>query len=144
MAALRGFFTACILIAGWGVPATVPAEELPAAELGALEKRVSERWAAKSAKAFGEVWEYSTPNFRAAFPKALYVHSFSYGVEWELTGVEVTHYDPGAAVASVVVRVMTWSTQPASTASIEIGEQEVVLREKWMKSRGEWWHVTNF
>jgi hypothetical protein len=144
MTALRAFFTASILIAGWGASVLVLAQELPAAERAALEQRVSDRWAAKSAKAFGEVWEYSTPNFRAAFPKALYVHTFSHGVEWELTGVEVTHYDPDAAVASVVARVMTWPTQPASTASIEIGEQEVILREKWMKSRGEWWHVTNF
>jgi hypothetical protein len=39
---------------------------------------------------------------------------------------------------------MTWSTRPTTTASEEIGEQDVFIREKWTKSRGEWWHVTNF
>ena len=102
-----------------------------------------ERWQTKIDRDFGKTWEYSTPNFREVFSKSLYVHKFSYMVEWRLTGVEVGNYDADAAVASVAARVMTKPTKQTSTASGAIGAVPVTIREKWMLIDGEWWHSTN-
>ena len=109
----------------------------------ALEERVAERWQAMIDKDFSRVWEFSTPTFRGIFPKSMYVHNFSYAVAWELTSVEVVHYDASAAVASVAVGVMSQSTKQASSASRALGAVPITVREKWIFADGEWWHSTN-
>ncbi|MEH6590828.1 MAG: hypothetical protein V7746_11245 [Halioglobus sp.] len=106
-----------------------------------LISRVEQRWYALEDKDFGRAYEYTTPNYRRVFSKMLYINKFSYGVEWELTGVEVVNYDAPAAVASVAVRVMSKPAKQTSTASIAIGATPVTLREKWIKTEGEWWHI---
>lgn len=119
-------------------------EGLSSEQQSALQQRVRERWQAKINKDFGKVWEFSTPTFREVFPKSLYVHKFSYAVDWELTSVEVVNYDADAAVASVAVGVMSQSTKHASSASKAVGAVPVTIREKWIFADGEWWHSTNY
>jgi len=109
----------------------------------ALEQRVRERWQAMIERDFGQVWEYSTPTFRGVFPKSMYVHNFSYAVDWELTSIEVVNYDAVAAVASVAVGVMSQSTKQVSSASRALGAVPITIREKWIFTDGEWWHSTN-
>jgi len=110
-------------------------------EQGILLDRVSERWYALEDKDYGAAYEYTTPNYREVFSKALYANKFSYGVEWELTGVEYINYDADAAVASVAVRVMSKPAKQTSTASVAIGATPATLREKWIKTEGQWWHI---
>ena len=118
-------------------------EGLSAAQSAALEQRVRERWQALIALDYGRVWEFATPAFRAVFPKSMYVHNFSYAVERELTSIEIVNYDAVAAVASVVVGVMSQSTKQASSASRALGPVPITVREKWIFAAGEWWHSTN-
>jgi hypothetical protein len=106
-----------------------------------LISRVEERWYALEDNDYGRAYEYTTPNYRRVFSKALYINKFSYGVIWELTGVDVVNYDADAAVASVAVRVMSKPAKQTSAASIAIGATPVTLREKWINTEGEWWHI---
>lgn len=104
-----------------------------------LEQRVEERWRARIAHDWGKTWEFESPAFREVFPKQLYVKKFSYTANWELTGLEVIEYDPEAAVASVVVRVMSRPTKQTSAAARAIGAMSRELHEKWILVDGEWW-----
>ncbi|MFV8818299.1 hypothetical protein [Haliea sp. E17] len=104
-----------------------------------LEQRAEERWRARIAHDWGKAWEYESPAFREVFPKQLYVKKFSYTANWELTGLEVIEYDPEAAVASVVVRVMSRPTKQTSAAARAIGAMQRELHEKWILVDGEWW-----
>ena len=110
----------------------------------ALEQRVTERWQALEAREFERAWEYTSPAYRAVFPKQLYRKKFSYAVTWELTGVKVVNYDSSAAVASVVVRVMSEPTKRTSTASELIGATPASVRERWIFTGGQWWFSANY
>jgi hypothetical protein len=114
------------------------------AQRNILEQRVRDRFQALVARDFEKVWEYMTPSYRAIFSKQLYAKKFSYAVELQLTGVEVVNYDSDAAVASVVVRVMSKPTKQTSTASMLIGATPSSLGEKWVFSQGQWWFSVNY
>ena len=131
--ALAVFLQACSLVDD--------PETLSDKEKKELVDRVSERWYALEDKDFGAAYEYITPNYRRIFPKALYINKFSYGVDWELTGVEVINYDARAAVASVAVRVMSKPAKQTSVASLAIGATPTTIREKWLFTEGQWWHI---
>ena len=109
-----------------------------------LEQRVRERWTALESRDFEKAWEYCSPTYRASFSKQLYAKKFSYAVKWELTGVEIVHYDSVAAVASVVVRVMSEPTKHTSSASVAIGAIPNNLRERWVFTEGQWWFSANY
>ena len=109
-----------------------------------LERRVEERWQARIAHDWGRAYEYSSPAYREVFPKQLYVRKFSYTADWELTGIEVTNYDPLAAVASVVVRVMSRPTKLTSAAAKALGPMPRALHERWIFVDGEWWFGANY
>lgn len=113
-------------------------EGLSEQQVIALEQRVRERWQAVSSSDYEKAWEFSTPVYRSVFPKNLYVLQFSYAVDRQLTGVEVTHYDAAAAVASVTVRVMSKPLKQTSVASVAIGALPVTANEKWVLVGGEW------
>ena len=114
------------------------------AQRNILEQRVRDRFQALVARDFEKVWEYSTPSYRAIFSKQLYAKKFSYAVELQLTGVEVVNYDSDAAVASVVVRVMSEPIKQTSSASSLIGATPERLREKWVFSQDQWWFSVNY
>ena len=124
--------------------APVESDELTAEQIQALEIRVEERWQARIAHDWGKAWEYSSPAYREVFPKHLYVKKFSYTADWELTGLEVTNYDPLAAVASVVVRVMSKPTKQTSAAAKALGPMPRELHERWILIDGEWWFSANY
>jgi hypothetical protein len=118
-------------------------DELSAEQAAALEERVRARWQTIIDRDFEKTWEFATPNYRGIFPKHLYANNFSYGVKWELTGVDVLNYDGRAAVASVAARVMTEPAKPTSAASKALGPRPVTIREQWILIDGEWWHSVN-
>ncbi len=118
----------------------MPTRELSAEQRAVLEQRVRDRWAAVIARDFEKAWEFTTPNYRKVFPKHLYLNKFSYSVDWELTRVEVVHYDPRAAVASVAVRVMSKPTKQTSVASSSLGAIPVTINERWINIDGQWWY----
>ena len=118
--------------------------ELSPEQTKALETRVEDRWQARIAHDWGKAWEYSSPAYREVFPKQLYVKKFSYTANWELTGLEVINYDPSAAVASVVVRVMSRPTKQTSAAAKALGAMPRELHERWILVDGEWWFGANY
>jgi hypothetical protein len=132
-----------LFIAGCQQPAEEQAE-LTDAQRQALQNRVEARWQARIAHDWGKAWEYSSPAYREVFPKHLYVKKFSYTADWELTGIEVTHYDPSAAVASVVVGVMSRPTKLTSAAAKALGAMPRELHERWILVDGEWWFSANY
>jgi hypothetical protein len=138
-AALALVLGAMLPIVGW---AAVP-EGLSAKQVEALELRVAERWQSMIDRDYGRTWEFCTPAYREVFPKALYVHNFSYAVQWELTSVEVVDYDAVAAVASVAVRVMSIPTKQTSSASKAVGAVPVTINERWIFIDQKWWHSAN-
>lgn len=119
-------------------------DELSPEQIAELETRVEERWQARIAHDWGKAWEYSSPAYREVFPKQLYVKKFSYTANWELTGLEVLNYDPSAAVASVVVRVMSMPTKQTSAAARALGAMPRELHERWILVDGEWWFGANY
>ena len=114
------------------------------AQRSILEQRVRERYQALVARDYNKAWEYSTPNYRAVFSKQLYVKKFSYALDLELTGVEVVNYDSDAAVASVVVRVMSKPTKQTSSASVGVGAIPFGRGERWIFANGQWWFSANY
>jgi len=140
-----GHFSAALLVlvlalAGGGC---ADPEELSPQQAAALEQRVRDRWQTIIARDFEKTWEFETPNYRSIFSKRMYAKNFSYGIEWELTDVEILHYDGRAAVASVGTRVMTKPTKSTLAASKALGARPVIVREKWILIDGEWWHSVN-
>jgi hypothetical protein len=119
-------------------PLTVQ-QELTEAQRATLLERVSEYWRAIESKDYATAYEYTTPNYRRVFPKNMFLNKFGYSLQSELTAVEVTHYDGNAAVASVVVRVMSSSTKPTSEASQVLGAIPISHKEKWLLRDGQWW-----
>lgn len=126
-------------LAGCGALDGKPAK-LSESQRQALESRVEARWQARIDHDWGQAWEYSSPAYRKVFPKHLYVKKFSYTADWELTGIEVTHYDPSAAVASVAVGVMSRPTKQTTAAAKVIGPMQRSIGEKWILIDGEWWY----
>ncbi len=134
---------ALVLLGGCQEAAEEPTE-LTEAQRQDLQNRVEERWQARIAHDWGKAWEYSSPAYREVFPKHLYVKKFSYTADWELTGIEITHYDRSAAVASVVVGVMSRPTKQTSAAAKALGAMPRELHERWILVDGEWWFSANY
>lgn len=131
-----------LLVAGMFLQACAPdgpPETLDSAHTEALVARVTDRWDSMAAKDFGAVYEFNTPNYRRTFSKSLYLNKFAYGVDWELTDVDVVNYDAQAAVASVVVRVMSESTKQTASSSM-FGAVPTTVNENWFLIDGQWWH----
>jgi hypothetical protein len=112
-------------------------------DLERLKTRVEQRWQARTIRDWEAAWEYTTPNYRAIFPKRLYINKFSYAVDWELTAIEVVNYDALAAVASVAVGVMSSSTKQTYAASSSIGALPYTFNEQWLYVDGDWWFSAN-
>ena len=140
---LRALSSVLVISALVGAMGCAAPAKLSEKQQQALEQRVSERWQTLIAKDFDSAWEFTTPNYRRVFPKSLYVNKFSYAVDWELTGIEVVNYDAPAAVASVVVRVMSKPTKQTSSASIKLGALPTTIGEKWILIDRQWWYSAN-
>lgn len=123
------------------VPKEVPVDisDLPRKQHSALLGRVEEKWRAMEQWDFATVYEYTTPNYRKVYSKSMFLNRFGYDVRWELTGIEVTHYDAQAAVASVAVRVMSKPAKQIAQAS-EFGSITDTVKEKWFLIDGVWWN----
>ena len=144
IACLRSLLTALLFVIVGLSAGCASGPKWDDAQRSILEQRVRERYQALVARDFEKAWEYTTPSYRAIFSKQLYAKKFSYAVDLELTGVEIVNYDSDAAVASVVVRVMSKPTKQTSTASVLIGATPRSLGEKWLFSQDQWWFSVNY
>ena len=69
----------------------------------------------------------------------MFLNKFGRGVRWELTGIDIIHYDADAAVASVAIGVMSESTKQTAQAS-GVGPVPDTIKEHWFLIDGEWWN----
>ena len=90
---------------------------------------------------YSGAWNFSTPEYRRIFPQESYYKNFYGLLEYELTGVQLLAYDAGAAVASVVVRVMISSGPGAPAASLALGNSPTTIDEKWKLVGDNWYYV---
>ena len=130
-------FIGCVLSACAGPP------RLSEDQTSRLLQRAEERWAALSKHDWARAYDFLSPAYRAVFTREMFFQSFSYQLDWELTGVELVAYDAGAAVASVAVRVMSRPVKPTSAASAAIGAVPTRTVEQWILSDGKWWYSAN-
>ncbi|MEP0202299.1 MAG: hypothetical protein ABJ084_15590 [Halioglobus sp.] len=123
-----------LIVAGCAAP-----RQLSDSQLAQLEERVTQRWALMQQRDFAAEWEYNSPAYRSVFPRSYHARRYGFSIDWELTEIEAVEYDARAAVASVVVRVMSKPTKPTSAASAAMGAFPVSIRETWVFDEGEWW-----
>jgi hypothetical protein len=137
--ALRGRLTACLVAVTLIISGCAAPRQLSDSQRADLEARVTQRWALMQQKDFAAEWELNSPAYREVFPRSYHARRYGFSIDWELTEIESVEYDARAAVASVVVRVMSKPTKPTSAASAAMGAFPVSLRETWVFDEGEWW-----
>ena len=113
--------------------------ELTESENNVLIQRVSERWRCLERNDYACAYQYLSPSYREVFSYEMYRSRYFSNLERVLTGVKVVAYDRNAAVASVLVGVMSRSATDASSASRAISVTPSTLTEDWIWYRGEWW-----
>jgi hypothetical protein len=108
-----------------------------------LVARVEARWRALEALDYATAYDFMSPAYRAVFTREMYLTQFSYMAERKLTSVEILNYDAPAAVASVVVGVMSRPVKQTSAASAAIGAVSVKSVEQWVLRNNTWWFSVN-
>ena len=105
-----------------------------------LIQRVSERWECLERNDYACAYKFLSPAYREVFTPEMYRSRYFSELERVLTGVKVVAYDRNAAVASVMVGVMSSSSTDASSASRAFSVTPSTLSESWIQVRGEWWY----
>ena len=114
--------------------------ELTESENNVLIQRVSERWRCLERNDYVCAYQYLSPSYREVFSYEMYRSRYFSNLERVLTGVKVVAYDRNAAVASVMIGVMSSSSTDASSASRAFSVTPSTLSESWIQYRGEWWY----
>ena len=105
-----------------------------------LIQRVSARWQCLERNDYACAYKFLSPAYRRVFTPEMYRNRYFSELERVLTGVKVVAYDRKAAVASVMIGVMSSSSTDASSASRAFSVVPSTLSESWIQVRGEWWY----
>ena len=105
-----------------------------------LIQRVSDRWQCLERNDYACAYKFLSPAYRRVFTPEMYRGRYFSELDRVLTGVKVVAYDRNAAVASVMVGVMSSSSTDASSASRAFSVTPSNLTESWIQYRGEWWY----
>ena len=140
MAGLRRLLVVCIAVWLSGCATAPPLTE---AQKATLLERAQARWEHLVERDWTSAYDYTSPAYRSVITRSMYERKFSYMVEWQLTSVELLHYDARAAVASVAVGVMSRPVKQTSAASVAIGAVPTRFVEQWILVDGEWWYSAN-
>ena len=114
-------------------------EKLSESKEKQLIQRVSDRWECLERNDYACAYKFLSPAYREVFTLEMYRSRYFSELERVLTGVKVVAYDRNAAVASVLVGVMSRSATDASSASRAITVTPSTLTEDWIWHRREWW-----
>jgi len=114
-------------------------------EIGEPEKiqliqRVTDRWRCLETNDYACAYEFLSPAYREVFTEQMYRNRYFSDLNRRLTGVNVVAYDSGAAVASVVVGVMSRPSVETTSASRAVVVVPANLTEAWLWEKGEWWY----
>ena len=115
-------------------------KELSESKERQLIQRVSDRWECLERNDYACAYKFLSPAYREVFTPEMYRGRYFSELERVLTGVKVVAYDRNAAVASVMVGVMSSSSTDASSASRAFSVTPSTLSESWIQVRGEWWY----
>ena len=115
-------------------------EELSESKESHLIQRVTARWQCLERNDYACAYKFLSPAYRRVFTPEMYRNRYFSELERVLTGVKVVAYDRRAAVASVMVGVMSSSSTDASSASRAFSVVPSTLPESWIQVRGEWWY----
>ena len=124
-----------VVMAACSVP-----EKLSESKKAVLIQRVSDRWQCLERNDYACAYKFLSPAYRGVFTPEMYRSRYFSELERVLTGVKVVAYDRNAAVASVMVGVMSSSSTDASSASRAFSVVPSTLPESWIQYRGEWWY----
>lgn len=102
-----------------------------------LAKRVKARWAALSKGDFAEAYRYETPGYRATVTLRQFRSQFGSAVHWR--GAEVQHLDVSETGDRAVVQVLLEYEAPTPVGDTYVNRRP--LKERWIASEGDWWHV---
>ncbi|MDA8660925.1 hypothetical protein N9M01_12000 [Luminiphilus sp.] len=105
-----------------------------------LIQRVTARWQCLERNDYACAYKFLSPAYRRVFTPEMYRNRYFSELERVLTGVKVVAYDRKAAVASVMVGVMSSSSTDASSASRASSIVPSTLAESWIQYKGEWWY----
>ena len=131
------------IVAGAILAGCASQDTLSPAQEADLLARVEDRWRALEARDYEGAYDFMSPAYKAVFTREMYVTQFSYMAERKLTSVEILNYDAPAAVASVVVGVMSRPVKQTSAASAAIGAVSVKSVEQWVLRNNTWWFSVN-
>ena len=115
-------------------------KELSESKERQLIQRVSERWECLERNDYACAYKFLSPAYREVFTPEMYRSRYFSELERVLTGVKVVAYDRNAAVASVLIGVMSSSSTDASSASRAFSVTPSTLTEVWIQDSGEWWY----
>ena len=113
--------------------------ELKESDKNHLIQRVSERWRCLERNDYACAYQFLSPAYREVFSVKMYQNRYLLNTDRVLTGVKVVAYDRNAAVASVLIGVMSSSSTDASSASRAFSVTPSTLTEVWIQYSGEWW-----
>ena len=129
------FLLISMILAACSIPG-----ELSESKESDLIQRVSDRWQCLERNDYACAYEFLSPAYRRVFTPEMYRGRYFSELERVLTGVKVVAYDRNAAVASVMVGVMSSSSTDASSASQAFLVTPSTLDESWIWERGKWWY----
>ena len=115
-------------------------KELSESKERQLIQRVSDRWECLERNDYACAYKFLSPAYREVFTPEMYRGRYFSELERVLTGVKVVAYDRNAAVASVLIGVMSSSSTDASSASRASSIVPSTLAESWIQYKGEWWY----
>lgn len=106
-----------------------------------LLERVNAHWEFLSAFQYEDAWEYTTPAYRAAFPRELYPLKFGMYLDSRLTGARIVAYSPAEQMATVEVAVETRRRKDLGPSAY--GDVPVTTKssEFWKLVGGSWYVI---
>ena len=131
--------SAVFLLISMILAACSTSDELSESKESDLIQRVSGRWQCLERNDYACAYKFLSPAYRRVFTPEMYRNRYFSELDRVLTGVKVVAYDRNAAVASVLVGVMSRSATDASSASRAITVTPSTLTEDWIWHRREWW-----
>ncbi len=102
-----------------------------------LRERVNQRWQALIARDFAKAYEYETPEYRKTHTAKQYAGQFGGMVDWKVATVKEVRYDHDDEVEVVVTVGVSFPLNVGDSTA----HATVDVREKWVASAGQWWHL---
>lgn len=105
----------------------------------AVRQRVQDRWAAIIANEWDQVYEFTTPAYRAAYSKKHFFNRYGGQITREAFEIQKIEFEDPEHTTAKVRGNLHFSTSGVGPEGIYRGTQ--LVDETWVKVDGQWWHV---